>query len=142
MTREWIAEIAPAGEATAAGIAERFSAAVAGLRENKLFRQIVDIDPEQLLPYLIRRRGRAQESILTGLAHQIAEGQETGHVRDGNPALMARSMVMTAHGFALSAQTMIDEPDDIQSSRSGDKPLSYADFDAELTALVQRYLAP
>lgn len=137
MTREWVAliervsdEVEPSGEGHADAIAHRFSAAVAALRENELFRRIVDLDPEQLLPYLIDRRGRSQDVIVGGLAARIAEGQTTGEVRAGDPALLARSLMLAAHGFTLSAHTM-----------AGDG-LTRDDFDTELTALARRYLAP
>lgn len=137
MTREWTAEIHPAADGVtpcvgdaADVLARRFVAAVAALRENPLFRRIVDVDPEQLLPYLIDRRGRTQDVVLDVVAHQVAQAQATGQVRDGDPTLLARSMLLTAHGFALSARTMTDD----------DLPLSA--LDAELVHLVRRYLAP
>jgi AcrR family transcriptional regulator len=137
MTREWVGEIdlvvetsEPHDDGWAEVIARRFSAAVVVLRENELFRRIVEVDPEQLLPYLIDRRGRSQDAILDALAARIAEAQSTGEVRGGNPQLLARSLILAAHGFAISVHTMADDG------------LTRADFDAELTALVQRYLAP
>lgn len=136
MTREWVVEIDNVGDAhdgaegQADVIARRFSAAVALLRQNELFRRIVDVDPEQLLPYLIDRRGRTQDAILGALAARLAEAQGTGQVRSGDPMLLARSLVLAAHGFALSAHTMADDG------------LTQADLDAELTTLVARYLAP
>lgn len=137
MTREWTAEIHPAADGVvpcvgdaADVLARRFVAAVAALRENPLFRRIVDVDPEQLLPYLVDRRGRTQDVVLDVVAHQVAQAQATGQVRDGDPTLLARSMLLTAHGFALSARTMTDD----------DLPLSA--LDAELVHLVRRYLTP
>lgn len=137
MTREWVGEIDDVVTAIdgtdddwADMIARRFSGAVAALRDNELFRRIVDVDPEQLLPYLIDRRGRSQDAILDGLASRIADSQVTGQVRSGDPMLLARSLVLAAHGFAISAHTMADDG------------LTPTDLDAELTTLVRRYLAP
>lgn len=137
MTREWTAEIHPAADGVMASagdaadvLARRFVAAVAALRENPLFRRIVDVDPEQLLPYLIDRRGRTQDVVLDVVAQQVAQAQATGQVRDADPTLLARSMLLAAHGFALSARTMTDD----------DLPLSA--LDTELVHLVRRYLAP
>ena len=53
-------------------------AAIRALRGNPLFRRILDVDPELVLPYLLDRRGRSQELILDLLAEQIGRGQETG----------------------------------------------------------------
>ncbi len=137
MTREWVAEIEQVvnavevdGDGWADVIAHRFSAAVAALRENELFRRIIDLDPEQLLPYLIDRRGRSQDVIVGALATRITDAQATGEVRNGDPTLLARSLVLAAHGFAISVHTMASEG------------LTQADFDAELTTFVRRYLAP
>ena len=139
MTREWVAQIdrvVAADEGPASGgadaLARRLCAAVAGLRENELFRRIVDVDPEQLLPYLIDRRGRSQDVVLDGLAARLAEAQALGEVRAGDPVLLARSLVLAAHGFAISVHTMTGP----------DQGPTVADLDAELTELVRRYLAP
>ena len=137
MTREWVAQIDQVvsaveldGDGWADVIAHRFGAAVAALRENELFRRIIDVDPEQLLPYLIDRRGRSQDVIVDGLASRISEAQLTGEVRSGEPKLLARSLMLAAQGFAISVHTMASDG------------LTQADFDAELNALVRRYLAP
>lgn len=138
MTREWVSVIndvvtEESDEDWDEQIAGRVSRAAAVLRRNDLFRRIVDADPEQLLPYLLDRRGRSQDSILDLLAERIRSAQPSGQVRAGNPVLMARSVLLAAHGFAISVHTMADD-------ESG--TLSEADFDHELTALIQRYLAP
>lgn len=138
MTREWVGEIETVVRASDIGddddwaevIAQRFSGAVAALSANELFRRIVDVDPEQLLPYLIDRRGRSQDAILDALASRIAESQESGQVRAGDPTLLARSLLLAAHGFAISAHTM-----------TGDG-VTQADLDAELARLVRSYLTP
>lgn len=137
MTREWVAligqvssDVEPDGDGSADVIAHSFSAAVAALRENELFRRIIDVDPEQLLPYLIDRRGRSQDVIVGGLTSRISEAQATGEVRSGDPVLLARSLMLAAHGFAISVHTM-----------AGDA-LTQTDFDAELTTLVRKYLTP
>lgn len=141
MTREWVAqidgvvnqvvnEVEQDGDSVLDMIARRLAAAVSVLRENELFRRIIDVDPEQLLPYLIDRRGRSQDVIIGALADRLAQAQAAGEVRAGNPLLLARSLVLAAHGFAISAHTMQDDD------------LSQSDFDTELTTLVRRYLAP
>jgi len=137
MTREWVAQIDLVVNTEQLGedgwadvIARRFTAAVAALRDNELFRRIIDVDPEQLLPYLIDRRGRSQDAIIDALARRLADGQAAGQVRQGDPVLLARSLMLTAHGFAISASTMLD------AERTQD------DLDHELTTLVRRYLAP
>ncbi|HEU4512107.1 MAG TPA: TetR/AcrR family transcriptional regulator [Nocardioidaceae bacterium] len=135
MTREWggvVAEVASGAEGLAP--LERLSQGVArtvtALRSNDLFRKIVEVDPELLLPYLLRRRGRSQDNILKLVSDLVAAGQEDGSVREGDPTLLARSVLLAAHGFALSAQTMTD------SRRR------LAAYDEELRLMLERYLAP
>lgn len=111
-------------------IAHGFGGAVATLRDNELFRRIIDVDPEELVPYLIDRRGRAQDAMLHALTTSITDAQESGRVRGADPMLMARSLLLAAHGFAISAHTMADDG------------LTLADLDAELITLVRRYLTP
>ena len=153
MTREWghvvesagveSAGVESAGVGTGAGadsldrIARGIVTTVQSLRANALLRRIVDVDPEVLLPYLLDRRGRSQELVAETLAGLVAEGQREGSVRAGDPDVLARSLVLACHGFTLSAHTMTD-PAPGDSSRDGD----VSHLDAELDALVRRYLQP
>jgi AcrR family transcriptional regulator len=133
MTREWadLVRFAPAG---AGSHLDRLAAGavhtVAALRENELFTRIIELDPEMVLPYLLDRPGRSQELVLGILAVEIQAGQEAREIRHGNPALLARSLVLAAHGFTFSTQTMVDAG------------VTAAELDRELGHLVERYLAP
>lgn len=141
MTREWgmlvdrVGARVEGGEAdSAAGpglgavdqLVEGIAATVEALRSNELFIRIVELDPELLLPYLLQRRGRSQELVLAVLEEQVRRGQAAGTVRAGAPAALARGLLLAAHGFALSAHTMVDDE------------VGEADLDAELRALVRR----
>ncbi|MGZ5416092.1 MAG: TetR/AcrR family transcriptional regulator [Nocardioides sp.] len=138
MTREWSGVVEDAALSEGASPLERLAggitATVAELRANELFAKIVEVDPELLLPYLLDRRGRTQDAILGLVEAVIAEGQADGSVRAGDPRLLARSLMLTAHGFALSTQTMTEEPDHGGPTE--------ADLDGELRSLVERYLRP
>ena len=87
------------------------------LRDNELFVRIVELDAELLLPYLLTRRGRSQQAIAELTAGRIEEGQAEGSIRAGSPVAMARALLLAAHGFVLSAHTMVD--DDGQRGRPG-----------------------
>ena len=100
------------------------------MRGNELFRRILDVDPELLLPYLLDRRGRSQELILAALTAQLVAGQKAGLIRRGDPTPMARGIVLAAHGTALSAHTM-----------TGDG-VTEDDLDTELGVLIERGLRP
>ncbi len=111
MTREWGEVVAaqPAVGSSAAEIADGLVSTVRSLRENELFVRIVELDPELLLPYLLARRGRSQEAILALLAERLRTGQAAGTVRTGDADTLARGLLLAAHGFVLSAQTMVDD---------------------------------
>jgi len=137
MTREWSGVVEDATLTEAATVRDRLVggvvATVRALRTNELFRKIVEVDPELLLPYLLDRRGRTQESILGLVEAALVDGQGEGSVRPGNPLLLARSVLLTCHGFALSTQTM--------TGPAGTGPDETA-LEGELRELVDRYLRP
>ncbi len=137
MTREWAVVVEDSALGTGASPLERLAggvaATVAGLRGNELFAKILEVDPELLLPYLLDRRGRTQDAILALVEAAVVEGQAEGSVRAGNPVLLARTVVLACHGFALSAQTMTDP-----AGGGPDEPA----LEDELRSLVDRYLRP
>lgn len=134
MTREWgglvAGQVDLAGAPTPERVADAVTATIEALRANELFTRIVELDPELILPYLLARRGRSQELIIGVLAAALAQGQARGTIRDGEPVAIARGLVLAAHGFVLSAHTMLDDVVDA------------AALDAELRALVVRSLRP
>lgn len=139
MTREWgqvVAEAVAAADAAlgdSAKAAERIVAEVVAttraLRDNELFVRIVELDPELLLPYLLTRRGRSQEAIAALTADRLREGQRDGSVREGDPVVIARALLLAAHGFVLSAHTMVDDT------------VGEDDLDRELEHLVRSVVA-
>jgi AcrR family transcriptional regulator len=148
MTREWTAvaerSSPEVGEAAPERIAEGVAATVSGLRANELFARIVQVDPELLLPYLLDRRGRSQDAILARLEAAISAGQAVGSVRAGHPGRLARGVLLAAHGFTLSAQTMT-EPTAGQATDGVADDIDVTDMtglDGELRDLVDRYLRP
>ena len=131
MTREWEGLVTlPTGSDPRAALIDGVVGTVAALRENELFTRIVELDPEMLLPYLLERTGRSQDRVLDLLVLGITAGQQAGAVRSGDPRVIARSILLTAHGFTLSAQTMTDDQ------------VSADQLDAELAAILDRYLHP
>lgn len=134
MTREWTAlvtgQVDLAGEPTPERVADAMTATVEALRDNELFTRIVELDPELILPYLLARRGRSQELIIGVLAAAVTEGQRRRTIRGGDPVAIARGLVLAAHGFVLSAHTMLDDAVD------------NAALGAELHTLIVRSLQP
>ena len=136
MTREWGEVVARAVEAADGALpgkptaADRLVAEVVAttraLRENELFVRIVELDAELLLPYLLIRRGRSQQAIAELTAARIRDGQADGSIRAGSPVAMSRALLLAAHGFVLSAHTMVDDE------------VSEEALDAELEQVVRR----
>ena len=114
LVREWDAALRDAlaetstGSPTPAALADGVVRTVRLLRDDELFARIVDVDPELLLPYLLRRRGRNQDHIVEVLAAAVAAGQQQHLLRAGDPVTMARSVVLAAQGYVLSLATMTD----------------------------------
>ena len=136
MTREWAGVVADSLAEedhelpTIERLVDDIVSTVQRLRENELFVRIVDLDPELILPYLFSRRGRSQDGILEITVHALREAQAEGAARADNPVAMARAMLLAAHGFVLSAHTMVDES------------VSAEDLDAELRLALTRSIQP
>jgi hypothetical protein len=106
---------------------------VGAFRAHPLFRKIVDVDPELLLPYVLDRRGASQDALLHLLTAAVREGHADGSVRPGHPERQARTLLLVVQSFTLSLRTMTDEDD---------PELTAAAFTAELRTLLERTLAP
>lgn len=100
------------------------------VRAHPLLRKIVEVDPEFLLPYLLRRRGSSTQRQLEQVTCLVATAQEEGSVRRGAPGLLARVLVQTTMSYVLTGPIMVDET------------VRLEDLDVELVTLLDRYLAP
>ncbi len=135
MTREWSSlAVTAAAEATGGTARERIVDSmvrgVRSLRRHPMFRRVVELDPEVLLPYLVDRRGSVQDAILgQTVAALRAEQPGDGSLRAADPELLARTALLTAHGFVVSAATMTDD-------------VTEEALDDELRLLLDRYLRP
>ena len=102
--------------------------AVAEVREHPLLRKIVDVDPEFLLPYLVQRRGSTADFQLSLLEQGIRRGIADGSVRDGDPKLLARAVLLSAWSFVITGPLLVSKR-------------QYQALDNELAELLDRYLA-
>ncbi|MFE2531465.1 TetR/AcrR family transcriptional regulator [Streptomyces sp. NPDC059371] len=139
MTREWIDVATRAmpephpDKPTRAQIVDGLVAGVEGFRAHPLFRKIIDVDPELLLPYVLDRRGASQEALLELLADALAEGHADGSVRLAPTRRQARAVLLVVQSFTLSLRTMTDEDDPELTSTA---------FLDELRTLLERTLTP
>ncbi|MFI6932004.1 TetR/AcrR family transcriptional regulator [Streptomyces sp. NPDC050287] len=137
MTREWVdvatramPEGRPGTDARTL-IVDGLVAGVEAFRAHPLFRKIIDVDPELLLPYVLDRRGASQAALLGLLARALREGHADGSVRPGHVERQARAVLLVVQSFTLSLRTMTDEDD---------TELSDAAFLRELRTILERTL--
>src|SRR6478672_10568033 len=103
-------------------------ATVRAVREHPLTRKIVDVDPEFLLPYLVRRRGASTDAQLDLLVSALRGGD--GSIRRGSRTTQARALWLAAWSFALTAPVLADDEAELKA------------LDRELRAMLDRYLMP
>jgi AcrR family transcriptional regulator len=139
MTREWvdvatraIPERRPGSDARTL-IVDGLVSGVDAFRAHPLFRKIVDVDPELLLPYVLDRRGASQVALLGLLGDALREGHADGSVRPGHVERQARSLLLIVQSFTLSLRTMTDEED---------AELTAEAFLGELRTILERTLTP
>ena len=78
------------------------------LPDEPLFRRVLDVDPELLLPYLTDRIGATQRLAVAHIRRMLAEGVADGSVRRGDLDVIAAALVMVAVPFVVSAR-LLDE---------------------------------
>jgi AcrR family transcriptional regulator len=138
MTREWSAltlAAMPAGDAGAIGrtqLVDGVVRLVRLIRVHPLLRRIIELDPDFLTPYLLTRRGSNTNHQLEMLEGALRLAIAEGSVRDADPALLARAMLLTAWSFTLTGPVFAGEPD-------GSGP-ELDRLDEELRLLLDRYL--
>jgi AcrR family transcriptional regulator len=110
LTREFgklIVEVTEAGanEPTARG--QLVAAAVHTLKalaDNALMRTLIERDAEMLLPYLTERVGTSQRMSEAFIRAKLAEGREDGSIRDGDPAVQARTVYLLLQPYVITSR--------------------------------------
>ncbi len=95
------------------------------LVQHPLYRRVLDLDPELLLPLVVDRFGSTQKAAIALVAAQVEEGQRDGSIRAVDPALAATCLQLTAQSFVFSARVVDGQP-----------------VGAELRHLLDAYLTP
>ncbi|MDP9181421.1 MAG: TetR/AcrR family transcriptional regulator [Actinomycetota bacterium] len=75
---------------------------------NELYRRVLDLDPEMLLPLVVDRFGSTQRAALELIAEQVREGQQDGSVHAGDAERMATAVLLTSQSFVFSARLVDD----------------------------------
>lgn len=76
------------------------------LPRNELFRRVIDVDPELLLPYLTDRIGSTQQLALGHTRRLVSEGQTDGSIRNGPAHVMATTLLLAVTPFVVSAKLL------------------------------------
>ncbi|MCA1713285.1 MAG: TetR/AcrR family transcriptional regulator, partial [Actinobacteria bacterium] len=71
-----------------------------------LYRRVLDVDPELLLPLVVDRFGSTQQAAIEVVAEQVEEGQRDGSIRAIDPRLAATCLQLTAQSFVFSARVV------------------------------------
>lgn len=79
---------------------------VGRLVEHPLYRRVLDVDPELLLPLVFDRFGSTQLAAVDLVAAQVEEGVADGSVRSDDPRLTATCLLLTVQSFVFSARVV------------------------------------
>ncbi len=115
MTREFTGVVRDAALAAAhleparARLVTAAVGAAEDIASNDLWRRILDVDPELVLPYVTQRLGGVQEAGLAMLAVQVQAGIDDGSVRDEDPTRLAATIELTMRGHVLAAHAATKE---------------------------------
>jgi len=109
-------------------LVETVLAVVRAFHADPLMRQVLDAEPEILMPYLINRFGSTQQIAVNLLANRLDAGYRDGSIKKGSIAVQAHSIVLTAQAFIISA--------------AATGPIPVTRLLDELGAMLDAYLAP
>ncbi|WP_127781735.1 TetR/AcrR family transcriptional regulator [Rhodococcus sp. X156] len=133
LTREsavLFAEVADHGTGTARQrLCATTLAVVRRLSTDPLLNRVLEVDPEVLLPYLRERTGASQRMFLDLLVAAITAGHADGSVRECDPELAARNILLMVQVFVMSWAITLRESDPEGAL-------------AELGIMLDHYLAP
>ncbi len=116
-------------ELTHADIVDAVARAARTLRDSELLTSIIAREPQLLMPYLLHRTGTMHARAVELIAEAVRRAQAHGAVRDGDPGLIATSVVMAAQSWVVSVGAVGAHHPPEQ-------------LDAELRALLFVYLHP
>jgi AcrR family transcriptional regulator len=114
LTRELVAVVDAARKEVAQLPTARERLVEAGVRtieridHHPLYRRVLDLDPELLLPLIVDRFGSTQQAALELVTEQLEEGQRDGSIRDVDSATAAKVLLLTAQSFVFSARLVED----------------------------------
>jgi AcrR family transcriptional regulator len=76
------------------------------LPDEPVFRRVIDVDPELLLPYLTDRFGSTQHLAIAHVRDLLVEGMRDRSVRRADADILATTLVLATTSFVVSAQSV------------------------------------
>ncbi|MFI6577191.1 TetR/AcrR family transcriptional regulator [Nocardiopsis sp. NPDC050513] len=128
LAEETAAEQDLAGESVRTRLVRHTAGVARAMLDHPLFTRVVDTEPELLATYTFHRLGTSHHAALEVLEPVVAEGQRDGSVRPGDPAVLARIVLVTVQNTVTSRRLVADVTDE-------------AGLLAELSRLLDGYLA-
>jgi AcrR family transcriptional regulator len=110
LTRELVAVLDAAAQEVAAlptareRLVEASILVVDRISRHPLYRRVLDVDPELLLPLVVDRFGSTQLAARDVVRRQLEEGQQEGSVRAADTRLQATCILITVQSFVFSAR--------------------------------------
>jgi AcrR family transcriptional regulator len=98
------------------------------LPDEPVFRRVIDVDPELLLPYLTDRFGSTQHLAIAHVRELIVDGMRDRSIRRVDPDVLSTALVLATTPFVVSAQAIA--------------PTSREPMLLELERLIDSWLAP
>lgn len=118
-----------AGEAIRARLVRHAGGVARALATHPLFTRVVDSEPELLATYTFHRLGTSHRTALEVIEPTVVEGQADGSVRPGDPAVLARTVLVTVQN-TVTGRRLFDDLLDEEALVD------------ELVTLLDGYLAP
>jgi AcrR family transcriptional regulator len=85
---------------------------VTALSADPLFRTLLDVDPELVLPYIVERLGATQNFAEQVLRQLLEAGQQDGSIRRAEVVTQARSILLVVQSFAFSLRPATADVDE------------------------------
>ncbi|WP_026115751.1 TetR/AcrR family transcriptional regulator [Nocardiopsis kunsanensis] len=116
-------------EATRTRLVRHAGGVARALATHPLFTRVVDSEPELLATYTFHRLGTSHRAALEVIEPTVVEGQADGSVRPGDPAVLARTVLVTVQN-TVTGRRLFDDLIDEEA------------LVGELATLLDGYLAP
>jgi len=74
-------------------------------------RAVLDMEPELILPYIVRRLGSTQRLAEAYLAAEVKAGHADGSIREADPPTQVRALLLVIQSFVLSLRPAASDVD-------------------------------